>query len=84
VETYKERINRWRIIRHDELPEAHKAEYRLNGIDPDDNWTLVWSFNEWQAARDMLVECEENKASWQTFKLVDGGGPTEVERSAWL
>ena len=84
MDTYKERINRFRIVRHDELPAAHKAEYRLNGIDPDTLWTLVWSFNEEADALDQLMECNATKASWQTFKMVDAGQAVEVERIAWL
>jgi len=83
-ETYKERVNRWRIMRHDELPEAHKAEYRLSGINPDDLWSLIWSFESEDEARRCLAECEINKASWQTHKLVDGGEAIEIERSVWL
>lgn len=82
--TYKEKINRWRIIRHDELPEAHKAEYRLNGLDPDDTWSLIWSFSTEEAAVQCLAEENERKASWQTFRLVDGGEAIEVERTAWF
>lgn len=82
-QTYKERVNRWRIMRHDELPEAHKAEYRLSGINPDDLWSLIWSFETEAAARQCLAECEIRKTSWQTYKLVDGGEAMEIERSIW-
>lgn len=81
--TYKERVLRWRILRHDELPEAHKAEYRLNGIDPDNNWSLIWSFETEEAAKDQLADCIKHAAKWQTYKLVDGGGEIEIERSIW-
>lgn len=84
TETYKERVNRWRIMRHDELPEAHKAEYRLAGIDPDNNWSLIWSFETEAAAVTMLADLNERKAKWQTYKLVDGGAATEIERSVWI
>lgn len=82
--TYKERVNRWRIIRHDELPESHKAEYRLAGIDPDDNWSLIWSFETEEDARRKLADCIEHAAKWQTYKLADGGEATEIERSSWF
>jgi hypothetical protein len=82
--TYQEKINRYRIIRHDELPEAHKAEYRLNGIDPDNNWSLIWSFETLEAAEKQLVDCNEHKASFQTYKLVDAGVAEVVERQAWF
>ena len=83
-QTYKERVNRWRIMRHEELPEAHKAEYRLSGINPDDLWSLIWSFETEEAAVKMLANCNADKASWQTYKLVDGGEAIEIERSVWI
>jgi len=83
-ETYKERVNRFRIMRHDELPEAHKAEYRLSGINPDNLWSLIWSFETEASARQCLAECEIRKAKWQTYKMVDGGEAIEIERSAWI
>ena len=82
-ETYKERVNRWRILRHDELPEAHKAEYRLSGIDPDDLWSLIWSFETEAGALSMLARLNEEKSKFWTYKLVDGGAATEIERSIW-
>lgn len=99
TETYQERINRFRVVKHEELPEAHKAEYRLNGIDPDDNWTLVWSFNDKDAADKCCADEIENdkdicakltakgydvskrKVTW---KVVDAGAATVVERQAWF
>lgn len=84
-ETYKERVGRWRILYHDELPEGHKAEYRLAGIDPDDLWSLEWSFNSEADAVAMLADLNErNDRKYRTRKLVDGGEAIEIERSAWL
>jgi hypothetical protein len=82
--TYLEPVERWRIVRHEELPEAHKAEYRLNGIDPDTLWTLIWSFPNEDDARTQLADCIAHAAKWQTFKLVDGGAREIVERQAWF
>lgn len=82
-QTYKERVNRWRILRHEELPEAHKAEYRLSGIDPDDIWSLIWSFEDEEPAKKQLAACIADARSYQTYKLVDGGAATEIERSIW-
>jgi len=83
METYQEKVNRWRIIRHDELPEAHKAEYRLAGIDPDDNWSLIWSFETEEAALKCLAAEQATAAKWQTYRLVDGGKAEFIERSMW-
>ena len=83
-DTYEERVGRYRILRHDELPDRHKAEMRLNGIDPDDCWSLIWSFDTEQAANDQLADCIEHAASWQTYKLVDNGEPSVITRQAWF
>jgi hypothetical protein len=82
--TYQERVGRYRILKHEELPEAHKAEYRINGIDPDTLWTLVWSFDTLEAAEEMLKEEQGFAASWQTYKLVDGGQAEVIERVSWF
>ncbi|MBT1509374.1 hypothetical protein KIP88_02570 [Bradyrhizobium sp. SRL28] len=83
-ETYKERVNRWRIMRHDDLPEGHKAEYRAAGINPDELWSLIWSFESEEAALKCLADEEAHAAKWQSFKIVDGGEAVEIERSVWL
>ena len=85
METYKEKVLRWRIMYHEELPEAHKASYRLSGIDPDNLWSLSWSFEDEADAVEMLDKIERRKAfKWRTYKIVDGGEAVEIERSAWL
>ena len=83
TETYQERVLRYRIMRHDDLPEEHKAAYRLQGIDPDDLWSLVWSFETREAAEVQLARENENKPRFYTFKLVDAGQATTIERSVW-
>jgi hypothetical protein len=83
MNTYNETVLRYRILRHDELPEAHKAAYRERGIDPDDNWSLVWSFSSEEAANECLADELVNAASWQTFKLVDAGEATTITRPIW-
>ena len=83
TETYKERINRWRIMRHEDLPEGHKQAYRAEGINPDDLWSLIWSFETEESATKMLGQLNADKAKWQTYKLVDGGKTEEIERSIW-
>lgn len=83
-DTYQETIYRYRVVRHEELPESHKAEMRINGIDPDDNWSLIWSFQTLEAAEKQLAEEQEHAASWQTYKIVDAGQTEVIERQAWF
>lgn len=82
--TYTETVNRYRIVRHEELPEEHKQFYRDAGIDPDDNWSLIWSFKDEAAATKQLEECRADAPAFWTYKLVDGGEATTIERTAWL
>lgn len=82
METYQERVNRYRILRHTDLPEGHKAAYRAEGIDPDTLWSLVWSFETEEAAKRQLAREQARAAKWDTYKLVDGGEATTITRSA--
>lgn len=85
METYKERIGRYRIVYHEELPEAHKAEMRLCGIDPDARRCLEWSFDNINDADEMLTECIlNNKSRFKTYYLIDAGKEEIIERAAWL
>ena len=58
-------------MRHDELPEAHKEALRERDIDPDDRWTLIYSFENAPDAAEELVRCESDAAEWETFRIVD-------------
>jgi hypothetical protein len=86
MDTYQERIARYRILYHDELPPEHKAQYRLNGIDPDDVWNLKWSFDNRADAEGQLnyEATAEHKPHYRTYKLVDAGAEEIIERSAWI
>jgi hypothetical protein len=82
--TYTETILRFRVVVHEELPEEHKAQYRLHGIDPDNNWRLIWSFHDLADAEAQLAIENERKASFQTWKIVDAGQAETIERQAWF
>lgn len=82
--TYKERIGRYRIVYHEELPEAHKAEYRLSGIDPDARRVLYWSSNDLDAADRELAYCQKHAPSYKTYWLEDNGVEEIIDRAAWL
>ena len=84
METYKERIGRYRIVYHEEHPDAVKAEYRLNGIDPDTHLSLYWSSNDVYDAECMLAECQKRAPAYKTYSLVDAGKEEIIERAAWL
>lgn len=83
-EYYEERVGRYRIVCHEELPDRHKAEMRINGIDPDTRWSLIWSFDKLESAELQLERCNERKASYETFKLVDNGEEEIILRSVFF
>ncbi len=60
MNTYTETVNRYRIVRHEELPEEHKQCYRDAGINPDDNWQLIWSFEDEEFAAEKLQEIQKH------------------------
>jgi len=93
METYVEKINRYVVEYHEELPAEHKAEMRLNGIDPDEYWSLKWSFeNEEDAIEQKETDeqwyknfCEEHGYTMRkTFRVRDLGETKYIERSAFI
>jgi len=82
--THQEKILRYRILRHEELPERHKEAYRAEGIDPDDMWSLIWSFGTKEAAEQCLADEQFDAPAHWKFKLVDAGVEVEyIERQIW-
>lgn len=86
---YIETINRFVVEYHEELPDAHKAQMRLNGVDPDNRWDLKWSFTTLEAAEEQLAAdrnwyagfCEKHDYQpTKTFRVRDLGAPVEVNR----
>jgi hypothetical protein len=80
METYTETVHRYRIVRLEEKPEEHKARLRIMGINPDDDWQLIWSFENKKAANHELKNLKSEAAWFQTYKLVDAGEATTIER----
>lgn len=80
MSTYKETVFRYRVLRHEDLPEFHKAAYRAKGIDPDDNWSLIWSFMTKEAALACLKQERAGAPSFYTYEMVDGGQSEIIER----
>ncbi len=94
TQTYQEPIGRWVVEQHEELPEEHKEAYRSDGIDPDDLWTLKWSFN---TEADAQAELQDEMTDYEEFckskgyrkvitlRVRDRGADahTHIERVAW-
>jgi hypothetical protein len=89
METYVERINRFRIVRRVRvLSRAEAAQYRLNGMDPEDSWELVWSFEHVDSAENQMKKYSErgetDEGSYYIYKMVDAGKAEEITRQAWF
>lgn len=89
-ETYIERINQFVVEYLEDLPAEHKAQMRLNGIDPDNYWQLKWSFTTEEAANDQCRDDEQwyadfcNKHGYtisKKFRVRNLGAPIEIKRS---
>lgn len=85
TETYNERVLRYRVLRHEVITdESRRAYYRLNDVDPDNIWNLIWSFNNLADAED---QAEDERKYWKEpnwiIKVVDAGSETVIERSIW-
>lgn len=88
--TYEERIERYRIARREaNMSEERRADYRLNGIDPDDTWALIWSFRDRDAAEQQLQQerkqlADRGYAHLYEYRLIDAGKAETITRQAWL
>ena len=81
--TYTETVGRFVILKHDDLPEAHKAAYRADGIDPDTVWSLYYSTNNEANAIEMLADFQADAARWESYKMEDRGAPSTITRPVY-
>ena len=89
--TYEERVNRFRVLRRTNWDEATpdgreaRASMRLHGIDPDDCWSLIWSF---KALEDAEEQAAEERELWPepryTIRVKDAGEATTITRQMWF
>jgi hypothetical protein len=74
MDTYTETVLRYVVEYLEHLPESHRAAMRINGIDPDENWCLEWSFDTEEEATRQLQKSRENhrrfcdRHGFDTFK----------------
>lgn len=86
---YEERVLRYRVLRrmnlHPEKERERIASLLLHGIDPRDNWELVWSFETLEAAEKQAAsEREYWKEPNYTIAVKDAGGETVFKRSGFF
>jgi hypothetical protein len=53
-------------------------------MNPDEVYSLVWSFDDEQEAHKQLASCIKNALDYQTYFLKDAGASETVERAAWF
>lgn len=80
METYIEHINQFVVERLEDYSKQARAELRLNGIDPDENWLLTWSYETSEAAEERKKWYLDNNFSG-TFRVRDLGAPMEIVRN---
>lgn len=87
---YKEKINQFVVECHELMDDRARAECLINGIDPDNLWSLKYSFTTLAGAELQLQMCEEAHHEfctifgynpWKQFRIRDLGTPVEIERS---
>jgi hypothetical protein len=71
--TYKETVFRFRVVRN-------RADAERN---PNGEWSLVYSCNTLQSARDELVDMARDLPVGDAIKIVDGGKETTIERPVY-
>jgi hypothetical protein len=88
TQTYEEPIGRYvveKLENYASLPQ-HRASLRINGIDPDENWLLVWSFDNKDLAVIEAFESEERDTLKRKWRWRDRGenAPRTITRTAWF
>lgn len=83
MSTYKETVYQFRILRHEEMSEERKALYRIEGMDPDDIWSLIFSYVKREDAENCLKDLQSRAPSFYTYRLVDAGKADVIERHIW-
>jgi len=90
--TYVERFLQYVVERHEEVPENQKALYRLNGVNPDNCWSLIYSFNNLESTNTCCNEertrhekfcIDYQHPRWATYRVRDLGGPIKITRQTW-
>ena len=83
MSTYTETVYRYQVLKHTEQAEEYKEAYRKDGINPDDVWSLIWSFRNKEDAEEAIQSEIGQAYPNETFKLVDAGDTTHIERQVW-
>ena len=79
---YTETVFRYTVQVVADLPEEHKAHYRAEGIDPENNWSLRASFLKREDAQKHLDRVNEEKFILKS-KIHDFGETQHIQRPFW-
>jgi len=80
---YFETVQQYVLERQTELPEEMKAEYRIKGVNPDELWELIWSYQTEEAAKLQLAREEAKGSKIWKWRMRDLGGAKTIKRVAW-
>lgn len=92
MQTYTETVLRYRVLKHEDLPEGHKEAMRARGVDPDTRWSLFASADTLEAAEAIRADhqadhdrfaARHNCAPFETYKVVDAGEAASIERPVY-
>lgn len=83
--TYEEPIGRYRIFRNDNMLGERGAQIRAEGHNAENDWRLVWSFNELEAASMKFAQESMRSGAYSLWKIVDAGenAPKTITRTVW-
>jgi hypothetical protein len=81
--TYEETVYRYVVEYQDNLPESMKDEYRAHGIDPNERWTLEWSFKTLEEANTQKLDYELDFFPQRKYRVRDTGSEHKITREMW-
>lgn len=74
---YTEVVERYVVEYLEEYTDQEQAQFRLNGINPDEYWQMIWSF---VSKQDADVQCKKEKDFYLDFCDKNGYKPKKVFR----
>ena len=91
--TYQESVGRYRIVKHEIITDpAIRAQYTLRGLDPDEQISLIYSYDTKDTAENSLqrchaiddkVEAKFGSISWRHY-IIDNGEGEYITRTTWF
>ena len=93
MSTYVEQVCRFVVEYQETMNDQDRAAARIAGHDPDNLWSLTWSFDDAEQAELRCQEdqqrhnsfCAENGyLPWKTFRVRELGAAHSISRRDWF